>query len=461
MGVVERVPPQSAEAEQSVLGAMLIEREAVPRVLEVLRDDDFYHDAHRAIFQSVVRLFERNEPSDLITVQEDLRQRGLLERVGGLAYLSGLTTVVPTAANVDHYARIVQEKSLLRALIAAGTQIASQGYETSQQASTLLDEAERLIFGLGERRNAHAYRRLHDLVLEAFDRLEEAFGRQGTVTGVPTGFADLDRITAGLQPSELIVLAARPSMGKTQLMLNMARNAAVSHGIPVGIFSLEMSAEALALRLLAAESLVDSQLIRSGSLQDEDFKRIAQGLGRLGDAPIFIDDSGALTALDIRARARRLKAEQPALGMIMVDYLQLMEARGPYENRQQEISMISRSLKGLARELRIPVLAASQLSRAVEARQEKRPLLSDLRESGAIEQDADVVAFIYREQYYQPAESSGGPDVAEIIVAKQRNGPTGTVKLLFHKAYGVFAPMDVLHAEPRDVATEWTPDEAP
>jgi replicative DNA helicase len=437
----ERLPPQDQEAEQAVLGAMLIDPEAVPRAIELLRPEDFYRPAHRIVFQTMVDLFDRASPVDVVTTVAELRRTGKLEAVGGATYLAELQEAVPTSANVAYHARIVADRALMRALIEAGTDIARRGYEAEEEPATLLDQAEERIFRLSQRR-AGAAHPLKRVLQDAFQRLEERY-RNPDVLGVPSGFRDLDQLTSGFQPSDLTVIAARPSMGKTMFCLNVARNAAMA-GHPVAIFSLEMSREQLALRLLCAEAGIDSQKLRQGRVDNDEWPILSLALGRLGDAPIFIDDSPSLSALDIRARARRLKAEQD-LGLVIVDYLQLMQGTGRSENRQQEISQISRSLKALARELDVPVIALSQLSRAVEARQDRRPLLSDLRESGAIEQDADVVAFIYRDDYYHP--DSEQPGVVEVIVAKQRNGPTGLVRLHFRKETGKFYPLDSLHGQ--------------
>lgn len=442
MSVLERLPPQNLEAEQSVLGAMLIDKEAIARVQEVLRAEDFYREAHRHIYDVITGLFDRGEAVDLITVTEELRRRGRLEAIGGVSYLTTLANIVPTAANVEYYARIVEEKSLLRALIKAATEIVARGYAAQEEIDDLLDGAEQLIFEIGQRRNRQSFFSLKELMVEAFGRIEKLFKEKGGVTGVPTGFRELDQLTSGLQPSELIVVAARPSMGKTQFCLNLARHAAVHHRLPVAIFSLEMSREQLALRLLSSEAGVDGQRLRTGFLQDSDWGRLGLAMGRLGDAPMYIDDTPGASVAEVRARARRMKAEKD-LGLIVIDYLQLMQTRTRIENRQQEISEISRSLKALARELKVPVVAASQLSRAVESRPDKRPLLSDLRESGAIEQDADVVAFIYREDYYKP--DSEKKNIAQIIVAKQRNGPVGEVELYFDKETGRFIDLERRH----------------
>lgn len=433
--MIDKVPPQNLEAEQSVLGSMLIDREAIIKVADTLRPEDFYRDAHRVIYEAIIDLFEKSEAVDIVTLCDALQQRGKLEEVGGASYVASLANIVPTAANCEHYARIVEEKSLLRQLIDAATRIVARGYEAAEEVEELLDEAERLIFNISQRRSGQGYIPIKQVLVETFERIEYLYSRKGSVTGVPTGFTDLDNLTSGLHPSDLVVLAARPSQGKTTMSLCIARHAAVQHGIPVALFSLEMSRDQLAQRMLCAEAGVNSQRLRTGYLADEDWPRLSHALGRLSEAPIFIDDTPNISVLELRARARRMKAEHD-LGLLVVDYLQLMRTRGRLENRQQEISEISRSLKALARELKIPVLALSQLSRAVEQRQDQRPVLSDLRESGAIEQDADVVIFIY---FNPKAENK---NLAEVIVAKQRNGPTDSIHLLFLKEYGRFANLD-------------------
>ncbi len=437
----ERVPPQDQDAEQAILGAMLIDPEAVPRAIEILRAEDFYRPAHRILFQAMVDLADHEQPVDVVTTAAALRQSGQIEGVGGAAYLAELQDVVATSANVAYHARIVAERALLRGLIEAGTDIVRQGYEAEGDPAEILDQAEERIFRLSHRRTASVLP-LSAVLMEAFTHLEARYNNPD-VLGVPSGFPDLDRLTAGFQPSDLTVIAARPSMGKTTFILNVARHAARS-GVAVALFSLEMSREQLALRLLCAEAGIDSQKIRQGRVEQGEWAILSKALGDLGDAPIYIDDSPSLSALDIRARARRLKAERH-LGLVIIDYMQLMQGSARAENRQQEISQISRSLKSLAREIEVPVIALSQLSRAVEARQDRRPMLSDLRESGAIEQDADVVAFIYRDDYYNP--DSDQPGVVDVIVAKQRNGPTGVCRLHLRKETGRFYALDSMHAD--------------
>lgn len=430
---VNRLPPQSPDAEVSVIGAILIEPEAVAKALEVLLSEDFYQEAHRLIFEAAVSLFNRAQPIDVVMVGEELRQRNQLEVVGGLPYLMELAAMVPTAAHVEYYAKIVQESATLRKLINTATKLVGESYKGDQSSQDLLDWAQKELFSLTQR-GRQEFVKLHEVLIQTFTRLETLYENKGKLVGIATGFPDLDRMTAGLQASDLIVVAARPSMGKTMLCLNLARHVAVHEKTGVAIFSLEMSREQLALRLLSAEAELAAHRLRTGELDPEMWGQLSGALGRLGEAPIYIDDTPGITAIELRAKARHLKAQHD-IGLVIVDYMQLMQGRRS-ENRQQEISDISRSLKALARELNVPVVALSQLSRAVESRTDKRPMLSDLRESGAIEQDADIVAFLYREDYY--SKEAENPDITELIIAKQRNGPTGTVNLLFKKEIGKF-----------------------
>jgi len=437
--LLDRVPPQNIEAERSTLGAMFLEKEAIYRAMEVIKPEDFYKEVHGLIYQVVLDLSNKGEPVDLVTVTEELRQRNALEKVGGISYLTGLANTVPTAAHVEYYARIIEEKALLRNLIHAATEIVAMGYEGQNEVENILDEAEKRIFSIANRRTGRSIVNLKNILIEAFEQIEKLYESHGAVTGVPTGFSDLDRFTAGLQPSDLIILAARPSMGKTTFALNIAENAAAHLKIPVAVFSLEMSKEQLAMKLLCAEAGVDNQRIRTGNLTEEDWPRLSHALGRLSEAKMFIDDSPNVSALEIRAKTRRIQAEH-GLGLIVIDYLQLMQSRGRTESRQQEVSEISRSLKALARELSVPVIALSQLSRAVEQRQNKRPSLADLRESGSLEQDADLVCFLYREDYYEPETERKG--ITELNIAKHRNGPIGTVDLLFQKEFSKFVGLE-------------------
>jgi replicative DNA helicase len=441
--MLERVPPQNVEAEQSVLGAMLLDRDAIARAIDIVSATDFYRDAHRVIFEAILRLFDRTEPVDLITVTEELRRASQLEAVGGVTYLATLANGVPTAANVEHYARIVSEKSLLRRLISAATAIAGRAFESREDTDVILDQAEQAIFSISQHFKSAGFQSLKDILVRAFEHVEQLYENKGSAIGVPTGFPELDELTSGLQPSELVVLAARPSMGKTTLALNVACHAAVGQRIPVALFSLEMAGEQVALRMLCGEARVPSHRLRTGFLRDEDWPRLSEALGRLSEAPIYVDDTPSIGVMELRARARRLHAEH-RIGLVVIDYLQLMHAHGRLENRQQEISEITRALKALARELNVPVLALSQLSRAVEQREKRRPQLSDLRESGAIEQDADVVAFIY----FDPDAPAEKRDLAEIIVAKQRNGPTGSISLTFLRDHGRFHAPETARVPP-------------
>jgi replicative DNA helicase len=422
--------------EQSVLGAILLENEALVRVLELLGERDFYQDAHRWIFQAMIELFEENIPIDLLTVTERLRKNERLEAVGGAVYLAELIELVPTAANVWHHASVVREKAVLRGLIQTATSIVTDSYEDTDDVDMLLDRAEQAIFEISQRKTTSGFMPINAILKGSFKRIEQLYERKELVTGVPTGFIEFDRRTAGLQPADLIIIAGRPSMGKTAFSLNIAQHVGIQVRRPVAIFSLEMSKEQLVLRMLCAEARIDSSKLRTGFLSREDWPRLTKAAGTLSEARIYIDDAPAQSSLDIRAKARRLRAELGDLALVVVDYLQLMQGRLRSENRQQEISEITRALKALAKELQVPVVALSQLSRAVEQRKPPRPQLSDLRESGAIEQDADVVALIYRDEVYD--ENSDDKGIAEIIIGKQRNGPTGIVRLAFRGEYTRF-----------------------
>jgi replicative DNA helicase len=435
--VLQKLPPQSVPMEQSVLGAILQEQNALVRVLEVLDERDFYQEAHRWIFQAMMELFEENIPIDLLTVTERLRKKDRLEAIGGASYLAELVDLVPTAAHVWHHARVVREKAVLRSLIQTATAIVTDSYEDSDDVDLLLDRAEQAIFEISQRKVTSGFVPLNTVLKESFKRIEQLYERKEPVTGVPTGFTDLDRRTAGLQPTDLIIIAGRPSVGKTTLVLNIAQHVGVQVGRPVAVFSLEMSKEQLVLRMLCAEARIDSSKLRTGFLNSrDDWPRLTKAASTLSEARIYIDDTPGQSSLDIRAKARRLRVELGDLALIIVDYLQLMQGRRRVENRQQEVSEITRSLKALAKELQVPVVALSQLSRAVEQRKPPRPQLSDLRESGAIEQDADVVAMIYRDEIYD--ENSSDKGVAEIIIGKQRNGPTGIVRLAFRGEFTRF-----------------------
>lgn len=425
---LERLPPQSMEAEQAVLGALLVSSEAITKVLDFLTPDCFYRKAHQVIYAALLDLFDRREPLDIVALSQYLKDANKLDLVGGRQYLADLAMSIATTANVEYYAHVVHDKSLLRNLIKVGTEIVQSSYE-EPDADAAVDKAEHLVFGLAQRKNLQQLTPIADIVGDSFAKIEERYANRDSLAGHPSGFYDLDTMTNGFQPSDLIIVAARPSMGKTAFCTGIAQHIAIEKKIPVAIFSLEMSKEQLVQRMLCAEAEIDAARLRTGHLQNNDWTKLSMAMGRLGEAPLYIDDSAIVTALDIRAKARRLKAERKELGMIIIDYIQLMQGRKVTDNRVQEISEISRGLKQLARELEVPVIALSQLSRAVEARQSKRPMLSDLRESGAIEQDADLVMFIYRDEYYNPDTDKRGE--AEIIIAKHRNGPTGTVDLLF------------------------------
>jgi replicative DNA helicase len=439
----EKLPPHSVEAEHSVLGSLLIDRDAIIRVASFLKADDFYRPAHGYVFQAVVDLYNRREPSDFVTVVDELERRDLLEQVGGISYLTDLISAVPTAVHVEYYARIVERTATLRRLITAGADIVNIGYDASIDVEEAIDRAERALFDVSQRRTTRDFVPIGQILERYFDKLDFIQQNRGDVVGVPTGYADIDKLTGGLQKSDLVILAARPSVGKTALQLGFAHSAAVRHGKTVAIFSLEMSGEQLVQRLLSMETGVDSHRLRLGYIDDSEWEQISRAFGRLAEASIFIDDTAGISVMELRSKARRLLAEH-GLDLIVVDYLQLMQGRRS-ENRVQEISDISRGLKGLARELDVPVLALSQLSRAVESRHDHRPLLSDLRESGSIEQDADIVMFIYRDEVYDPDTDKKG--IAEIIVAKHRNGPTDTVHLRFFDRTARFADLE-LYREP-------------
>jgi replicative DNA helicase len=439
-----KVPPQNLEAEQSVLGGILLENEAISKVLETLLPDDFYRESHRKIFNSMIELFEKNEPIDLITLTNQLKSMGHLDGVGGSAYLSSLVDSIPTAANITYYARIVKEKSVLRRLITTATEIVTRGYGDEDDVWDLLDEAEKSIFQIGESQIRPSFFKMKSILQESFKTIEKLYESKEIVTGVPSGFNDIDKLTSGFQASDLIIIAGRPSMGKTAFCLNIAQHVSVEKNIPVAFFSLEMSKEQLVMRMLCSEAQVDAHRVRGGFLGETDWPKLTRAAGTLSEAPIFIDDTPALSVLEMRAKSRRIMAEHK-LGLVIVDYLQLMRGRGlstrgraASESREQEISDISRSLKALAKELQIPVIALSQLNRRVEERTNKRPQLADLRESGAIEQDADLIGFIYRDEVYNKGDDNPNKGIAEVIIGKQRNGPVGDVKLAFIDKYASF-----------------------
>jgi replicative DNA helicase len=427
---LRKVPPQNLEAESSVLGGILLENDAINVVLEVLRPEDFYRESHRKIFRAMIELLDRNEPVDLITLSDFLKGRSELEAVGGTSYLASLADFVPTAANISYYARIVREKAILRSLIGAATEIATRGYEEQGNVEEFLDTAEKVIFDISEKKIKASFVSVGDMIKDTLKTVEKLYERKEMVTGVPTGYEDLDRLTAGLQPADLIIVAGRPGMGKTAFALNIATNAAYT-GVGAAVFSLEMAKEQLVLRMLCSEAHVNSSKVRSGYLGERDFPQLAKAAGRLHEAPIYIDDTPAISVLELRAKARRLVRDRSKkIGLIVVDYLQLMRGMGAANNREQEISEISRSLKALAKELNVPVMALSQLNRRVEDRGDRRPMMSALRESSAIEQDADVIMFIYRDEVYNKSDESK-KGLAEVIVAKQRNGPIDTINLTF------------------------------
>ncbi|WP_066071953.1 replicative DNA helicase [Neobacillus soli] len=436
----DRMPPQNIEAEQAVLGAIFLEPSALTLASEILIPEDFYRASHQKIFNVMQKLNDGGKAVDLVTVTEELAAAKLIEDTGGVSYLSELAGSVPTAANIEYYARIVEEKSLLRRLIRTATEIASDGYSREDEVEALLSEAEKNIMAVAQRKNAGAFHNIKDVLVRTYDNIEEMHNRVGDITGISTGFAELDRMTAGFQRNDLIIVGARPSVGKTAFALNIAANVATKTNENVAIFSLEMGAEQLVMRMLCSEGNIDAQRLRTGSLTDDDWGKLTMAMGSLSNSGIFIDDTPGVRVNEIRSKCRRLQQEH-GLGMILIDYLQLILGNGRSgENRQQEVSEISRSLKQLARELKVPVIALSQLSRGVEQRQDKRPMMSDIRESGSIEQDADIVAFLYRDDYYD--KESENKNIIEIIIAKQRNGPTGTVSLAFVKEYNKFVNLE-------------------
>jgi replicative DNA helicase len=443
--LADRTPPQNIEAEQAILGAVFLEQEALVTASETVTSGDFYRPSHQRIFQVMIELGERGEPVDLITVTAELENRKWLEDVGGVTYLTDLASSVPTAANVEYYCRIIEQKAILRKLIRTATKIVTEGYNQSEDLGLMLSNAEKNIMEISQKRSRGGFQHIKDVLMDAYERIETLSTSKGDVTGIPTGYPDLDKMTSGLQRSDLIILAARPSVGKTAFALNVAQNVAVRSGSSVGVFSLEMGAAQLVMRMICAEGNIDAGKLRTGYLDEDDWRKLTMSIGSLSKAPIYIDDTPGVTISDIRSKCRRLKAEQGEVGLILIDYLQLISGRGNGDNRQQEISEISRSLKLMARELNCPVIALSQLSRAVEQRQDKRPMLSDIRESGSIEQDADIVAFLYREDYYD--KETEEKNIIEVIIGKQRSGPTGTVKLAFLKEYNKFVSLDQSHQQ--------------
>ena len=434
-----RVPPHNIEAEQSVLGAIIMDHEAMTVASEILRPNDFYRPDHQEIYGAIMDLFTSNSPVDLVTIQNRLSEKGVLEQVGGISYLAELATIVPTSAHIKQYAKIVEDKAVLRRLIKASQEITAKSYEGDEPIEDLMSFAEKQVFDIIQNRHTEDFSHINEIIVTSIDKIEQAHVNKGAVTGVPTGFIDLDYKTAGMQPSDLILVAARPSMGKTAFSLNVIQSAAIKNKKKVAVFSLEMSKDQLVNRMLCAEAMVDAQKVRTGNLDPQDWDRIARAIPTIAAADIFIDDTPGISVMEMRAKCRRLKLEK-GLDLIMIDYLQLMSGNSKSDSRQQEISEISRSLKAIAREMNAPVIALSQLSRACETRADHRPMLSDLRESGAIEQDADVVMFLYRDEYYNP--DTDKKNIGEIIIAKQRNGPTGTVELVWLGQYTKFANMD-------------------
>ena len=437
-GNFQNVPPHDDTAEQAVLSSMFLDKEAVAVALEILRADDFYRPDNKMVFEAAEELFFSGVPVDVITIKNKLEEKQIFEQIGGFPFIISISTAVGSSVNVKHYARIVEEKSLLRRLIQTAREVSQISYEGKESVASIMEKAEKGIFDIIQNRRTEEFTSIREIAVDAFNKIEEVYQNKGKVTGIATGFTDFDAKTAGLQKSDLILLAARPSMGKTAFALNIVQNAAIRGNIPTAIFSLEMSKEQLVNRMLCSEAMLDAQRMRTGELTDEDWPLLIEAMGPLSQAPIYIDDTPGISPMDIRSKCRRLKLEK-GLGLIVIDYLQLMSGNGRNDSRQQEISEISRSLKAIAREMEAPVIALSQLSRACEQRADHRPMLSDLRESGAIEQDADIVAFLYRDEYYFPETEK--KNQAELIIAKQRNGPTGTVNLTWmgqHTKFGNF-----------------------
>ncbi|WP_188066669.1 replicative DNA helicase [Brevibacillus brevis] len=450
----ERIPPQNVDAEQSVLGAIFLAKDALETASEILQPDDFYKTAHQRIFAAMVDLYDKGEPVDIVTVTAELQDKKLLDEVGGVTYLTELSSAVPTAANIEYYANIVLEKSGLRRIIKAATKIATDGYD-ADSSQELLAVAEQRFSELNERGNrGNDFAPIRNILVEAYDQIYLLSTRKTDITGVPSGYRDLDELTGGFQKSDLIILAARPSVGKTALGLNVAQNVAHA-GEPVAVFSLEMAASQLVQRMICAEGLIDAQKLKVGGLEEDDWEKLTKAIGLLGNAPIYIDDTPGVTVHDIRTKCRKLK-KQKGLGLILIDYLQLIYSKSK-ANRQEQVSEISKALKNLARELEVPVIALSQLSRSVEQRQDKRPMLSDIRESGSIEQDADIVAFLYRDDYYN--KESEQKNIVEVNIAKHRNGPTGTVELAFLKEFNKFVDLTPRQLSIADVPQEVEDDE--
>lgn len=442
--IMGKIPPHSIEGEQSVLGSMLLDKDAIIVATDILRSEDFYKEAHKEIFEAIVEIYNKDEPVDLITLSEELKKRGTLEAVGGAIYLADLSESVSTTANAKYYCEIVEEKSVLRKLIKASDDIIAKGYQADEELNNIIDLAEKKIFGITQRRGQDGFAPIKDVLLDSFNKIEEMSKKKDGITGLSTGFIDLDNCTSGLQKSDLILLAARPSMGKTTLGINIAQNCAMKSEASVAIFSLEMAKEQLVQRMLSTESHVELQKIINGNLNEDEWPRLVRSMGPLSKSNIFIDDTPGITIMEMKAKCRKLKVEK-GLDLVLIDYLQLMQGNGKQESRQQEISSISRGLKGLAKEMNCPVIALSQLSRAPELRADHRPILSDLRESGAIEQDADIVMFLYRDEYYDA--DSEKKNIGEVIIAKHRNGPTGAIDLVFMGQYTKFANLEKVHNE--------------
>ncbi|MBC5811415.1 MAG: replicative DNA helicase [Candidatus Eremiobacteraeota bacterium] len=440
LGTVDRIPPNNLEAEMAVLGSILVDREMMATVAEILKPDDFYAHVHETVYTALFQLYERGEPLDKITLAEELRQRNLLDKVGGLAYLSSLMETVPTAASAEYYAAIVREKATLRGLIHAGTQITKIGFENEEDVEGALDRSEQIVYEVGRRQNAGDFTPIYKLLKGTFEQIDRLYHSHGDRTGVTSGFRDIDEYTAGFQPGNFVILAARPAMGKTSMALTMAVAAAREAQKPIAFFSLEMTSEELVSRLLSAEARIDSQALRRAKIRDHEWEKISEGMSALSQIPIYIDDSGSVTVTEIRSRCRRLQSGE-GLAAVFIDYLQLVRpaSLGRNQTRNDELGETCRILKATAKDLQVPIIALAQLNRAVESRNDKRPMLSDLRDSGSIEQEADMVTFLYRDAYYHP-ESAPEADVTEFIIAKQRNGPTGMVKLRFQKEHTLFVP---------------------
>lgn len=431
-----KTQPHDLEAEQAVLSSIFMDKEAIITAAEMLKPEDFYNPSNQAIFEAARELYSKGIPIDAITVKDKLTEKGIFDEIGGIPYLASVSSSLGSSVNVKHYAKIVEDKSILRRLISASADISGHSYKGDENVNKILDSAEKAIFDISQKRHTGSSIHISDITVSVFEKIEEMYSRGEKITGVPTGFTDFDLKTAGLQPSDLILIAARPSMGKTAFALNIIQYAAIKKNIPVAVFSLEMSREQLVNRILCSEAMVDAQRVKTGNLLEEDWPKLIEAMGPISESPIFIDDTPGISPMELRAKCRRMKVEHD-IGLVVIDYLQLMSSDSGRDSRQQEISEISRSLKAIARELNVPVIALSQLSRACEQRSDKRPMLSDLRESGAIEQDADVVTFLYRDEYYFPDTEK--KNLAELIIAKQRNGPTGTVELTFLKQFTKFS----------------------